>query len=47
MTTEERRVSLALWAVGAVFIFGVWPLIVIWPSGRGGVSCLQERDVAG
>ena len=33
---ESDRVKylrIALWVVGLVFIFGVWPLTQIWPSG--------------
>ena len=34
--TEPNRIkylSVALLVVGLIFIFGIWPLTVVWPSG--------------
>lgn len=33
MNTNDRTLSGALVAVGLVFIFGIWPLMIVWPSG--------------
>jgi len=34
--TESNRIKylrVALLVVGLIFIFGIWPLTVVWPSG--------------
>jgi hypothetical protein len=34
--TEADRIKylrVALWILGLTFIFGVWPLTIVWPSG--------------
>jgi hypothetical protein len=34
--TEADRIKylrVVLWVVGLTFIFGVWPLTIVWPSG--------------
>src|SRR5215207_8479297 len=28
-----KYLRIALWVFGLIFIFGIWPLIQIWPSG--------------
>lgn len=33
MDNNDRILSGALVAVGLVFTFGIWPLMVVWPSG--------------
>jgi hypothetical protein len=32
-STRIKYLRIALWIFGLVFIFGVWPLTLIWPSG--------------
>jgi hypothetical protein len=34
--TEADRIKylrVALFVVGLIFIFGIWPLTIVWPSG--------------
>jgi hypothetical protein len=33
MADEDRRLQIALVAVGATFVVGLYPLTVLWPSG--------------
>ncbi|HSH74458.1 MAG TPA: DUF6632 domain-containing protein [Longimicrobiales bacterium] len=33
MNKADRSLAGALTAVGLVFIFGIWPLMIVWPSG--------------
>jgi hypothetical protein len=32
-TDRIKYLRIALWVFGLAFIFGVWPLTVLWPSG--------------
>jgi len=32
-SSRIKYLRVALWVIGLIFIFGVWPLTKIWPSG--------------
>ena len=44
--TQTKRIKylrIALMAVGLIFVFALYPLTVLWPSGWGGVAMARRR----